>query len=185
MNTLFIDTHDEIINIILFNNGIIKSRKEIVSNMKHSVLTMPAIDNILKENNLNADDLDEIIVVNGPGSFTGVRIGVTIAKTFAYSLKIPIKTIDVLKMKSLMIDSKEKIVELKEKNGFYIGEFKDNENNYFYLKNSEYEDYIINNNISLVDLIDYEVVYNYLKTQEKENPHNANPLYIKNIEVQR
>ena len=42
---------------------------------------------------LTAKDIDKIIVVNGPGSFTGIRIGITIAKVYAWSLNIPITTI--------------------------------------------------------------------------------------------
>ena len=45
------------------------------------------ITKLLDNNNLSANDVDEIICVRGPGSFTGLRIGVTIAKTFAYFLK--------------------------------------------------------------------------------------------------
>ena len=81
MYSLFIDTHNELIKIILFKDGKILTDKEKMSNMQHSVYTMPMIEEILKENNIESSNLNEIIVVNGPGSFTGVRIGVTIAKT--------------------------------------------------------------------------------------------------------
>ena len=47
---------------------------------------MPMIASIFDENNLDIKDLDKIIVVNGPGSFTGIRIGLSIAKTIAYAL---------------------------------------------------------------------------------------------------
>ena len=57
---------------------------------KHSVVTMPSIRTILNNNNIDVKELNEIIVCNGPGSFTGSRIAVTIAKTMAYSLNIPI-----------------------------------------------------------------------------------------------
>ena len=60
---------------------------------------------MLKQNNLEPNDIDKIIVVNGPGSFTGIRVGVTIAKTYAYSLKKEIVTISSLE--AMAISSKE------------------------------------------------------------------------------
>ena len=187
MYSLFIDTHSETIKIILFKDGKILSNKEKTSNMHHSVYTMPMIDEILNENHISTNELDEIFVVNGPGSFTGVRIGVTIAKTLAYLRNIPIKSISTLEMKAIFVNSDKKIVLEDEKNGKYIGIF-DKDNNlieYKYLKNSEYEEYKDNNDIIIVDNIDYEKVYEYLKNKEVENPHGVNPLYIKKIEVQQ
>ena len=46
------------------------------------------VDNILKRNGIDKEELDSVVVGVGPGSYTGVRIGVTIAKTIAYALKI-------------------------------------------------------------------------------------------------
>jgi len=188
MNTLFIDTHNEIIKIILFKDGKIVDSKEKESSMQHSVYTMPLIDEVLKNNNLDSNDINEIIVVNGPGSFTGVRIGVTIAKTYSYLLNIPIKVINMLEMKAIFVSGDKKIIIEEEKNGKFIGVFdKDNKviDDYFYLKNSEFEEYKNNNEISIVDNIDYEKVYEYLKTKEIINPHAVNPLYIKKIEVMK
>lgn len=56
----------------------------------HSVGAMPAVEEALKQANLKPSDLDAIAVAEGPGSYTGVRIGVTIAKTLAWTLKIPL-----------------------------------------------------------------------------------------------
>ena len=185
MYSLFIDTHDEEIKIILFRDGKILDKQFKNSSLKHSVMTMPIIDDILKNNNISSEDLGEILEVNGPGSFTGVRIGVTIAKTFAYLLNIPIKTIDVLEMKAIFVDDDKKIVVESEKNGKFVGIFENNQTNYIYLKNSEYEDFKNNNIVSDIKDINYEQVYNYLKTKNSVNPHSVNPLYIKKIEVQK
>ena len=92
---LFIDTHAELITVAL------KTDKELFiktqeSEYSHSIYTMPLIQSIFKDNNLNVRDLKKIIVVNGPGSFTGIRIGLSIAKTMAYALKIEINTISSL-----------------------------------------------------------------------------------------
>ena len=55
---------------------------------RQSELMVMEIDNILKRNKVDKKDLDTVVVGIGPGSYTGVRIGVTIAKTIAYALKI-------------------------------------------------------------------------------------------------
>ncbi len=185
MYSLFIDTHNELIKIILFKDGKILTDKEKMSNMQHSVYTMPMIEETLKENNIESSNLNEIIVVNGPGSFTGVRIGVTIAKTMAYLLNIPIKSIDTLKMQALLINKDKKIVIENEKNGKYLGIFDKNNNviqKYKYMKNSEFEEFIKDNVIDEVK-IDYEKLYEKLKDEQNINPHAVNPLYIKVIEV--
>ena len=51
---------------------------------------MPAIEKLLRECELTPQDLTKIVVAKGPGSYTGVRIGVTIAKTMAWALNIPL-----------------------------------------------------------------------------------------------
>ncbi|MFC6040349.1 tRNA (adenosine(37)-N6)-threonylcarbamoyltransferase complex dimerization subunit type 1 TsaB [Paenisporosarcina macmurdoensis] len=56
----------------------------------HSVGAMPAVEEVLKQANINPRDIDAIAVAEGPGSYTGVRIGVTIAKTLAWTLKVPL-----------------------------------------------------------------------------------------------
>lgn len=56
----------------------------------HSVGAMPAIEEALKQASIKPAEIDVIAVAEGPGSYTGVRIGVTIAKTLAWTLKIPV-----------------------------------------------------------------------------------------------
>ena len=110
---LFIDTHDELITIALKNNEnlYIKTQE---SEYSHSVYTMPMIEEIFKENNLNIKELKKIIVVNGPGSFTGIRIGLSIAKTMAYALNLKINTISSLTaylLSNETNDSKKAVIE--------------------------------------------------------------------------
>lgn len=54
--------------------------------LKHSVMLMPAIEQTLKKANLKKEDVDVFCCSLGPGSFTGIRIGVATAKAFAYAL---------------------------------------------------------------------------------------------------
>ena len=186
MKTLFIDTHNELITIILFQDGKIIEIKKQESSMQHSVYTMPMIEEILSNNNIDPKALDEIVVVSGPGSFTGVRIGITDAKTMAYLLNIPIKVTNVLEMKAMMLEKEEKTVFEPEKNGYYLATY--NEKNelvsdYQYLKKEEFEQYCKEHEVEEVNELDYEKIMEYLKIKESTNVHAVVPLYIKKIEV--
>ena len=71
---------------------------------KHSVYTTEFINDVIVDAGIGVNDLEKIFVVNGPGSFTGVRIGVTIAKVMAYLLDIDIICVSSLKMRALSIN---------------------------------------------------------------------------------
>ena len=101
MYTLFISTFSEIITIGLLKDGKEIDRLEQVSNRNHSIYTIPMIEELLDKNEIKTNYLNEIIVVNGPGSFTGVRIGVTIAKTFAYLLNKEVICLSSLKIRAI------------------------------------------------------------------------------------
>ena len=98
MNTLLIDTHADFIFLAIYQNQEIKYKKESKEKKDHSTICMPLLIELLSESKLNINQIDDIIVVNGPGSFTGVRIGVTIAKIIAYTMNIPIRTITSLEL---------------------------------------------------------------------------------------
>ena len=73
---------------------------EVVQNIKltHSVGAMPAVEELFNKTKLKPNMVDAIAVAEGPGSYTGVRIGVTIAKTLAWTLKKPIVGVSSLKV---------------------------------------------------------------------------------------
>lgn len=72
---------------------------EVVQNIKltHSVGAMPAIEELFNKTGLKPADIDAIAVSEGPGSYTGVRIGVTLAKTLAWTLNKPLVGVSSLK----------------------------------------------------------------------------------------
>ena len=189
MYTLFISTYDKLINISLLKNGKLIKTSEEMSKQNHSILVMPMIDSILKSNEITTSDLNEIIVVNGPGSFTGVRIGVVIAKTLAYTLNKPIKTITSLECILVSNRSdKNKLATISDTKGKYVGYTnKDNEllEDFKYLKNSEYEEYIKDKKEYLItdNKFNAESIYKYLKDKDSINPHLVNPIYIKGIDA--
>ena len=98
MRILFIDTSSADVSIsVIDGKNVLASISETIPN-KHSIYTVSFIDKVIKEAGLTANDINKILVVTGPGSFTGVRIGVTIAKTYAY-----LKNIDIISVSSLKI----------------------------------------------------------------------------------
>lgn len=59
-------------------------------NRKKAQVVLPLLQSLLKEHNLSLKDIDEIEVQSGPGSFTGLRVGVAIANTLGAVLKVPV-----------------------------------------------------------------------------------------------
>ena len=99
MKYLFIDTCTSHLIVSLIIDGKIVSyfNEKIDKGMSNYIL--PEIEKQLKDNNLEASSIDAIFVSNGPGSFTGIRVGLTISKVYAWSLNIkviPISSLEVL-----------------------------------------------------------------------------------------
>ncbi len=180
---LFIDTHDELITVGL-KNGEELYLKTQESEYSHSIYTMPMIESLFKDNNLNVKDLKKIIVVNGPGSFTGIRIGLSIAKTMAYALNIDINTISSLTAYLISNNNGEKRRAVIEDNkGYYISVFDENDNNIvpeFYSENDEYSEYK-----TVESKLDVNKIIDYCKDMKSENPHFVKANYVKKIEVEK
>lgn len=96
MKVLAIDTSNLPLGIALIDGDQVIG--EYITNLKknHSVRVMPAIETLLKDCDMVPKDLNKIVVAKGPGSYTGVRIGVTIAKTLAWTLNIPLAAVSSL-----------------------------------------------------------------------------------------
>lgn len=184
MYSLYIDTHDKNVIIVLYKNGKVLDLKNVTSVNKHSVVLMPLIKGIIESNKLVVNDLKEIIVVNGPGSFTGERLGVTIAKTMAYCLGIPIRVIDSLSVMAINIEDDKKYVALEDNNGAFLGFFdKDNKilEDFVYVAKNAYNEFKKANKIYTNVEIDYDRVYEFVSKKSSINPHEVKPLYVKGI----
>lgn len=187
MYKLFISTYSELITIGLFKDNTLIMQKEKESEKSHSIYLVPMIDEILKENNIECQDLSEILVVNGPGSFTGIRLGVTVAKTLAYTLNIPIKTISSIEAISASIKDDNKIITISDTKGKYLGIFENNQlvNELIYLKNADYEQYIKNYNYPIYEdsKLDLQSINNYSLEIASTPAHAVKAIYIKEIEA--
>ena len=188
MYSLFIDTHDLDLVIALYKDKQLKDKEIKESLRNHSDYTMSIIDEIIKRNNIGIHDIKEILVVNGPGSFTGVRIGVTIAKMLAYTLNIPIKSMDSITMYGISDNDKnKKLVLIPDVKGSYGGVFENNTliGELFYKSKSELEEYIKKNNINKIveNNIDFNKIIEHFESVEPTLAHLVNPIYVKVIEA--
>jgi len=198
MISLFIDT--SLINVsisIIKDDKILSLIEKEVPNM-HSVYTTRFIKDALDEAKIDANDIDNIFVVNGPGSFTGVRIGVTIAKTYGYLIKKDITPVSSLK--SLAISSKHDGIILSiipaNKSNYYVGIYDNKLNEIvpeaFMSKEkilelcNEYNPYIVGIDTSVIGTykinkqkLDVLAITNYYMDKTKENYYKLVPNYLK------
>lgn len=93
---LAIDSATAAMSVALVNKGKLLAEVNSLVERNHSVYLLPAIEEALNEAGLSLRSLQGIAVGKGPGSYTGVRIGVTVAKTFAWSLKLPVAGVSSL-----------------------------------------------------------------------------------------
>ena len=185
MISMFIDTSLSDVSIALIKDGKLLSKINNSIPGEHSIYVTKYVDDILKENDLSPKDVDEIIVVNGPGSFTGIRIGVTIAKVFAYLQNIRIVSITSLLARVIGYKSKYLLSKIDAKhNNYYIGLY-DEEYNVItekFTSINEIEEIIEKYSPLVLDPsseYNIEKIIEYTRKLPSENVHAVNPIYLK------
>ena len=98
LKRLVIDSASKFLYVALYEDLECLGKYYAEGNNDHSVKLMSEIEKIFISSNLKVKDLDEIIIGIGPGSYTGLRIGVVVAKMFAWNDNIPVKTVSSLAM---------------------------------------------------------------------------------------
>ena len=206
MICLFFDTSSDLLKVSLIKDDKIIFDKELHTKNDHSSYLVPAIDEAFKSNNIDFKELDEIIVGNGPGSFTGTRISIAVAKTYAFSFNIPVYMISSLE--ELIYDNDGydfyvPIIEEKKDNLYFSIFDKDKKRvmddtysstEYMYKKLEELDGKILLISLSNKEYEKYDTVkasinaLNIMKNidvnNEKVNPHLLKPNYIKKIEAE-
>lgn len=188
MTYLFIDTCNSFIISIIKDNNIIYINKDL-SNTDTSSKVMPIIDNAFKTTNLNIKDMDKIFVVNGPGSFTGIRVGVTIAKTIAYSLNIPLIKLSELELLATTKTDSYNMPIIDARRGYVYGAIYDKDLNVYYKESHILFEELKNklSNYNIVDNYDNIDLIKLIKKHEFDtpvNPHELKPNYLKNTEAE-
>ncbi len=96
VNILCIETATEVCSVAVSVNGKLVSIRETVDQNSHSEKLTLFIQEVIKEANLSLNDIHAVAVSMGPGSYTGLRIGVSTAKGFCFGLGVPLIAISTL-----------------------------------------------------------------------------------------
>jgi len=198
MISLFIDTSIANVSIsIVKDNKILSIIQEDIPN-EHSKYATSYVKKVIDEAGIDANDVDDILVVNGPGSFTGVRIGVTIAKTYGYLIKKEITPISSLKSLAISSHCNQTIMSVisANRNNYYVGIY-DNKYNDLIKEQfvsadrlleliNEYNPYIVSNDFYVLGKhkfnkvnLDILEIVKYYQNQPKVNYHALVPNYLK------
>ncbi|NLW91224.1 MAG: tRNA (adenosine(37)-N6)-threonylcarbamoyltransferase complex dimerization subunit type 1 TsaB [Syntrophomonadaceae bacterium] len=110
MRILAIDSATPVAGVALLNDGILL--KEEFSNYKktHSETLMPMVDRVLRECECTVNDVDALAVTIGPGSFTGLRIGLALVKGLALATGIPVVGVSTLEVIAFNIYDSDALV---------------------------------------------------------------------------
>jgi len=200
--TLYIDTSSSCLYA-----GVVKEH-ELLAEVQESLgkdlstYALSKIEKMLKEVELTPSDIDRIIVVNGPGSFTGIRIGITIAKTYAWALKKDIVTINSLEAMAISTNTNTfKVPVIDARRGYvFAGIY--NQNNQVVLKNQyiqletlktaadtmqEPYQFITNDTLEIETVAYHPDILKIVEFCEEKpvmNPHSVNPEYLKRTEAE-
>ena len=203
MITTYLDTTSSFLyaGIVKDNKLLVEVKEELGKDL--SVYTLDRVSKMIEKIDLVPQDINKIIVVNGPGSFTGIRIGVTIAKTYAWALATKITTIsslDAMAVSSNFNGYKIPVIDARRDCSYYGIYDKDNnvviENKYSSneeilkeVSNLDGDYTFISNETNISQELEayspdiLKIVETY-KSKEDINPHGVNPIYLKSTEAE-
>lgn len=110
---LHIESSSTVCSVAISNDENLIAIKEINNGYSHAENLHVFIEQLLVDSSLQSNDLNAISISSGPGSYTGLRIGFSTAKGLAYSLQIPLITIDTLKALS------SEVINIENSNSIY------------------------------------------------------------------
>lgn len=195
MVSLIIDTHSDTLNLGIVKDDKLLKKVELSSHQDHSSKTLLNIDNMFKELNMKPTDIDRILVINGPGSYTGLRIGVTIAKTYAYALNkevIPISSLRAAALTLTNFDYAVCSIDAKRDHLFaaiYDKDYNEVLTEQYISKEALTKEVskLKGNIITLEDnqFLNMEKLVEYYKDNEGVNPHSLIPNYLKETYIEK
>lgn len=196
MKCLFIDTSNSFINIYIVEDSKVLVYKHVETLREMANTIMPLIRESFNEVDFDIKDVDKIFVTVGPGSFTGVRVGITVAKTISWSLNIPVYPISTLEYLASCDTSYNKIIPIIDARresvfaGFYDNELNSLDREVLI----RYDELVKDDNVLFVS---YDGVYasdvsnvNIIKLINKHlsdkdvSPHKLVPNYLKKTEAE-
>jgi len=96
MKILGIDSSGLTASVALYDNGKIVALNSVNNNKTHSQTLLPMVEHVMKQAETNIDEIDAIAVAEGPGSFTGLRIGAATVKGLSLAANKPIVPVSTL-----------------------------------------------------------------------------------------
>ncbi len=192
MKYLFIDsaTATLVVAIVIDNKITYIYNKIAGKDMSSNI--MPVLDDAFKQSKITPKDIDKIFAVTGPGSFTGIRVGLTVSKTMAWALNIPIVPISSLEVIASGSEHSINIPMIDARRGYVYAGIYDKELNVI-----KKDTHILLEDIKEKgERISYDEiaqtkpkidVLKIIKKHENEkgiNPHKANPKYLKLTEAE-
>ena len=193
MYKLLLDSSNKFLSVGLSKDGKVVDKICYEAWQRQSEMMVTEVDNILKRNGIDKSQLDGVIVGVGPGSYTGVRIGVTIAKTIAYALKIKLygkSSLSLLKHREIPTICVFNARSGRSYFGVYQGQkilekdvVTENEKVLDYIK--AHPDYLVNGDTYQLGLDsgEFDIIENLAETSNlvEVDPFKLNPVYLKDL----
>lgn len=126
MKVLAFDTSSKALSVAILDGKNLLADVTVNIKKNHSITLMPAIDFLMASVDLQPSDLDRIVVAQGPGSYTGLRVAVATAKTLAYTLNIELVGVSSLYALAAAADFDGLVVPIMDarRNNVYAGFYK-------------------------------------------------------------
>ncbi len=201
MKVFYIDTSSSYLYTGIIDNEKLLIEKKECLNKDLSTFALVEVSRMFEEVNIDPKDIDKIIVVNGPGSFTGIRIGVTIAKIYAFTFNKKITTISSLEAMAKSTITNKLVVPIinARRESCYAAIYDHDkvilEGQYLTIEklkliliglNREYV--FVSNDMFDFETLKYdpdiELIVNAYVDRKDINPHMVNPLYLKLTEAE-
>ncbi len=110
MRILALETSAKSVSVAVTEGGVLLAQAYQNRGLTHSVTLMPLLDGMLRSAGLTLDDIEAVAVAHGPGSFTGIRIGVSAAKGLAWAKALPCCGVSTLAAMAYAVTDFEGIV---------------------------------------------------------------------------
>ena len=157
MKVLGLDTSSNATSIAVIEDNKLICEYTVNTKTTHSQKLMPMIENMLKISEINVNDMDMIAICQGPGSFTGLRIGMATAKALSHVNNLPIIGVNSLELLAGNMDlSDKKICSIldAQRTQVYMGQYKFENNKLVEIKS--------------VDVVEIDELLEELKSSNEE-----------------
>lgn len=200
MTVLYLDTSSSLFCAALYQDGKVTQqiRKKLEKEMSKEAL--PLLKKLLEDAKVAPQEVDQLLVCNGPGSFTGIRIGMTIAKVYAWALQKEITMVSSLEAMAASISSERVLSLIDARRGYVYGALYEKnkpliQEGYYLLTElleqaKSYAPYQIVSQDSFDALTvvpyqpDFQKIITLYAKRESISPHLANPCYLKKTEAE-